>query len=201
MKNLMLPTRDNLFGNYKLKPIKMLGTAAKITDFAVINGGFSWPSEISYSNYGTYLFEQYKNETGDIVSYIEDDGKADTLLYTGGLGIRPVADFPSLKDSSKFKYKKIEDGIIEIEYGYCLQDAVSKKMQDELNNVTAINSLVISSEQKEKIKNILQVDDMLQTPDKYFNNIKIYDDISYDETPVYNYKNRRFANVTVQNLL
>ena len=46
MKNLMLPTRDNLFGNYKLKPIKMLGTATKITDFAVINGGFSWPSEI-----------------------------------------------------------------------------------------------------------------------------------------------------------
>ena len=60
MKNLMLPTRDNLFGNYKLKPIKMLGTVAKITDFAVINGGFSWPSEISYSNYGTYLLEQYK---------------------------------------------------------------------------------------------------------------------------------------------
>lgn len=127
MKNLMLPTRDNLFGNYKLKPIKMLGTAAKITDFAVINGGFSWPSEISYSNYGTYLLEQYKNETGDIVSYIGDDGKADTLLYTSGLGIRPIADFSSLKDSSKFKYKKREDGIVEIEYGYCLQDAVSKK--------------------------------------------------------------------------
>ena len=199
MKNLMLPTRDNLFGNYKLKPIKMLGTAAKITDFAVINGGLSWPSEISHSNYGTYLFEQYKNETGDIVSYIEDDGKADTLLYTGGLGIRPVADFSSLKDSSKFKYKKREDGIVEIEYGYCLQDAVSKKMQDELNNVTAVNSLVISSEQKEKIKSILQVSDILQTNDKYFNNIKIYDAISYDEIPIYKYNNRRFANITVQN--
>lgn len=177
----------------------MLGTAAKITDFAVINGGLSWPSEISHSNYGTYLFEQYKNETGDIVSYIEDDGKADTLLYTGGLGIRPVADFSSLKDSSKFKYKKREDGIVEIEYGYCLQDAVSKKMQDELNNVTAVNSLVISSEQKEKIKSILQVSDILQTNDKYFNNIKIYDAISYDEIPIYKYNNRRFANITVQN--
>lgn len=199
MQNLMLPTRANLFGNYKLKPIKMLGTAAKITDYATINGGFSWPSEISSSSYGTYVFEDRKNKDGDIVSYIEDDGKADILLYNSGLGIRPVADFSSLKDSSKFKYKKREDGIVEIEYGYCLQDAVSKKMQDELNNITAINSLVISSEQKEKIKNILQVDDMLQTPDKYFNNIKIYDDISYDETPVYNYKNRRFANVTVQN--
>lgn len=199
MKNLMLPTRDNLFGNYKLKPIKMLGTVAKITDFAVINGGFSWPSEISYSNYGTYLLEQYKNETGDIVSYIGDDGKADTLLYTSGLGIRPVADFSSLKDSSKFKYKKREDGIVEIEYGYCLQDAVSKKMQDELNNVTAANSLVISPEQKEIIKDILQVSDILQTNDKYFNNIKIYDAISYDEIPIYKYNNRRFANVTVQN--
>ena len=199
MKNLMLPTRDNLFGNYKLKPIKMLGTAAKITDFAVINGGFSWPSEISSSSYGTYVFEDRKNKDGDIVSYIEDDGKADILLYNSGLGIRPVADFSSLKDTSEFKYKKREDGIIEIEYGYYLQDAVSKKMQDELNNITAINSLVISSEQKEKIKNILKVNDILQTHDKYFNNIKIYDDISYDEIPVYKYKNRRFANVTVQN--
>jgi len=79
MKNLMLPTRANLFGNYKLKPIKMLGTAAKITDFAVINGGFSWPSEISSSSYGTYVFEDRKNKDGDIVSYIEDDGKADIL--------------------------------------------------------------------------------------------------------------------------
>ena len=199
MKNLMLPTRDNLFGNYKLKPIKMLGTAAKITDFTVINGGFSWPSEISSSSYGTYVFEDRKNKDGDIVSYIEDDGKADILLYNSGLGVRPVADFSSLKDTSEFKYKKREDGIIEIEYGYCLQDAVSKKMQDELNNVTAINSLVISSEQKEKIKNILQVSDILQTGDKYLNNVKIYDDINYDEIYIYKYKNRRFANVVVQN--
>lgn len=199
MQNLMLPTRDNLFGNYKLKPIKMLGTAAKITDYATINGGFSWSSEKSSSSYGSYVFEERKNKDGDIVYYIGDDGKADILLYNSGLGIRPIADFSSLKDTAAFKHKKREDGIVEIEYGYCLQDAVSKKMQDELNNVIAINSLVISSEQKEKIKNILQIDDILQTHDKYFNNIKIYDDISYDEIPVYKYKNRRFANVTVQN--
>lgn len=199
MQNLRLPTRDNLFGNYKLKPIKMLGTAAKITDYATINGGFSWPSEISSSSYGTYVFEDRKNKDGDIISYIEDDGKADILLYNSGLGIRPVADFSSLKDTLEFKYKKRKDGIIEIEYGYYLQDAVSKKMQDELNNVTAINSLAISSEQKEKIKNILQVSDILQTGDKYLNNVKIYDDINYDEIYIYKYKNRRFANVVVQN--
>lgn len=199
MQNLMLPTRDNLFGNYKLKPIKMLGTAAQITDYATINGGIYLPSEISSNSYGTYVFDQYKNEAGDVVSYIGEEGKADTLLYTTGLGIRPVAKFSSLKDTSKFKYKKREDGIVELEYGYCLQDAVSKEMQDELNNVTAVNSLVISSEQKEKIKSILQVDDILQTNDNYFNNIKIYDAISYDEIPVYKYKNRRFANVTVKN--
>ena len=110
MQNLMLPTRDNLFGNYKLKPIKMLGTAAQIADYATINGGIYLPSEISSNSYGTYVFDQYKNEAGDVVSYIGEEGKADTLLYTTGLGIRPVAKFSSLKDTSKFKYKKREDG-------------------------------------------------------------------------------------------
>lgn len=199
MQNLVLPTSSNLFGNYKLKPIKMLGTVAKITDYAMINGRFYWPDETSIANYGLYLFDQRKNKGMDEVSYIDSDGKPSSLIYSDGLGIRPVADFSLLKDNIELNRKKRRNGVVEIEYGYCLQDAVSKKMQDELNNVITIDDLVINSKQRKNIKNILQVDNLLKTDGEYFNNIKIFKELSHDNIPVYKYKDRRFANVTVRN--
>ena len=39
MENLMIPKKEQIFGECRLKPIEKRGTAAFITDYAILNGG------------------------------------------------------------------------------------------------------------------------------------------------------------------
>ena len=71
MENLMIPKKEQIFGECRLKPIEKRGTAAFITDYAILNGGSYSIDDNSLKNNGSYFLNYYeKIKNNGILNYV-----------------------------------------------------------------------------------------------------------------------------------
>lgn len=181
MQNLMIPTKEMLIEKYQLYPIKKYGSIATITDYAILNGGYS-----TKQNEGTYFLNNIESQ-GEyrpyFVSYLDETGKIKSTYCPKGVGIRPVLNFSPLKDEVQ-----IVDETAKMLIGYFgtfLQDAPSKELQNELTNAFIINDLRLSTKKKEEVRNILNIKTPVKTDLSYIRNRNSYESFTEEKLNVY----------------
>lgn len=198
MQNLTLPSEVEVFGDYKIKQTKRSGTIAQITDYAILNGGFS-SNKGNLVNMGRYfLNDLYKRAffSAYIVSYVDEFGQKQASEEANGIGIRPVLEYSDvLANNPDLRPIRIDSNLSEVSYGKILQSAVDSELQVKLTNVKALKELILTGEQKEHLKDFLQLDEITITDDVYIRNTKNYSSFFAQTIPVYEYQGRRFAKV------
>lgn len=135
MSNFTFLTEEQCFGNDKLDILEKRGTKAAITDFYVLLGG--WVTNYHVDN-DSSLEERtgyYWTKSDCEKSYayaVDDDGYKNYYNVKKRIGgARPVLAFSSIDSipTNGEGGKRARDGILEVEYGYYPQKAVSKNMQ------------------------------------------------------------------------
>lgn len=144
MSNFTIEDSKEILINYKDKP--------EVTDFAVLLG--------AYRDSTNGHFQEWTRESmGDVrAKYIASScgvGSTFTEWYLDRTGVfRPVLDFSETKNIPRnffSKYKEIEGGFVEVEYGFYLQTAVKIEMQKKLTDL-------YSSDKLKLIGNVCTVD-------------------------------------------
>ena len=160
-------TKEQCFGDNQLEILKKRGTKAAITDFSILLGGYVSPD--NYIDNDRSLEGRTGNYWTKSAYYIDDsssdkkDLKDDVLrngIYVVGvngimhnsselhriIGARPALPFFEVSSipTNGESCKRAKDGILEVEYGYYPQKAVSKDMQEILerkyNNGTILRT-------------------------------------------------------------
>ncbi len=138
MSNITFLTQEQCFEREKLDIIKKRGTKAAITDFSILLGGY-------VSGYHIDSDDSLEGRTGYYWTK-SDDGDNDARVVNGigdrycrnvderDGGARPALPFSSISSipTNGVSGKRARDGILEVEYGYYPQKAVSKDMQLKL---------------------------------------------------------------------
>jgi hypothetical protein len=140
MSDFTFLTPEQCFGNDKLDILKKRGTKAAITDFSILLGG-DYVSVYHVDNdsslegrpgyYWTRSDDSYNNNAcvvlGNGLRYYYNVFKRDG-------GARPALPFSSISSipTNGESGKRARDGVLEVEYGYYPQKAVSKDMQERL---------------------------------------------------------------------
>lgn len=132
-------TEEQITGNNKLDVIGKRGTKAALTDFAILLGAYcddSYHLDNDNSLEGRTGYYWTKTDDGD------NDARAVSIrgsmncfdVSTRSVGARPALPFSSINTipTNEESGRKIKDGILEVEYGYYPQKAVSKNLQNEL---------------------------------------------------------------------
>ena len=138
MSNFTFLTQEQCFERDKLDVLKKRGTKAAITDFSVLLGG--WVSSEHVENdsslEGRTGYYWTKSDDGDNDARVVD-GYGDRSCYHVSKrrgGARPALPFSSIGSipTNGESGKRARDGILEVEYGYYPQKAVSRDMQERL---------------------------------------------------------------------
>ena len=138
MSDFTFLTEEQIFGSNQIDVIKKRGTKAAISDFSVLLGG--WVSDYHVDNDSSL-----EGRTGYYWTK-SDDGDNDARVVRGlghrdcsGVrsrsgGARPVLPFSSISNipTNGESGKRARDGVLEVEYGYYPQKAVSRDMQERL---------------------------------------------------------------------
>ena len=145
MSEFTFLTKEQGFGADKLKILEKRGTEAKITDFSMLLGGKyvsdyhiendnSLKEKIGYYLTRSWQFDSHSYQRMIVAcdnskKYVVTDFNSDYCF-----GARPVILFSSIDSipTNGEKGKRAIDGILEVEYGYYPQKAVSKDMQEIL---------------------------------------------------------------------
>jgi len=139
MSDFTFLTAEQCCGDNQLDILRKRGIRAAITDFAVLHGGW-------ISDYRTKSSSSLEDRTGFYWTKSEDEfsnalivdvnASIDTCNTSGGLstGARPALPFSSISNipTNGESGKRARDGILEVEYGYYPQKAVSRDMQERL---------------------------------------------------------------------
>ena len=138
MSNLTFLTQEQCFGSDKLDILRKRGTEAAITDFSILLGGYVSDYHIdgddsleSRTGYYWTKSDDWENDA----RVVNADGRRSwngVRLRNGGA--RPALPFSSISSipTNGVSGKRARDGILEVEYGYYPQKAVSKDMQLKL---------------------------------------------------------------------
>ena len=138
MSDFTFLTEEQCFGNDKLDILKKRGTKAAITDFSILLGAYvsDYHIDNDSSLEGRTGYYWTKSDDGDNdARVVDDDGSRDyNDVYKRGGGARPVLPFSSISSipTNGESGKRARDGVLEVEYGYYPQKAVSRDMQDRL---------------------------------------------------------------------
>lgn len=140
MSDFTFLTPEQCFGNDKLDILKKRGTKAAITDFSILLGG-DYVSVYHVDNdsslegrpgyYWTRSDDSYNNNAcvvlGNGLRYYYNVFKRDG-------GARPALPFSSISSipTNGESGKRARDGVLEVEYGYYPQSAVTRGLQQEL---------------------------------------------------------------------
>ena len=138
MSDFTFLTEEQIFGSNQIDVIKKRGTKAAISDFSVLLGG--WVSDYHVDNDSSL-----KGRTGYYWTK-SDDGDNDARMVHGtgnrcyynvclrNGGARPALSFSSISSipTNGESGKRARDGVLEVEYGYYPQKAVSRDMQERL---------------------------------------------------------------------
>ena len=147
MSNFTFLTQEQCFGSDKLDVLKKRGTKAAITDFSVLLGG--WVSSEHVENdsslEGRTGYYWTKSDDGDndarVVFADGDSSYVDVDSRHGGA--RPALPFSSISSipTNGESGKRAKDGVLEVEYGYYPQKAVSRDMQERLERAYRSGSI------------------------------------------------------------
>ena len=138
MSNFTFLTEEQCFGNDKLDILEKRGTQAAITDFSVLLGGgvSDYHVDNDSSLEGRTGLYWTKSDDGDNdARVVDDDGDSYYNFVKERIsGARPALPFSSISSipTNGESGKRGRDGILEVEYGYYPQKAVSKDMQARL---------------------------------------------------------------------
>lgn len=146
MNNFTFLTQEQCFKNDKLDIFEKRGTKAAITDFSVLLGGWVWEhAENDSSLEGRTGCYWTKSDDGDTnARVVEDDGSSCRRnVQKRYIGARPALPFSSIGSipTNGESGKRARDGILEVEYGYYPQKAVSKDMQERLERAYRSESI------------------------------------------------------------
>ena len=152
MSNLTFLTQEQCFESEKLDILKKRGTKAAITDFSILLGGWVdrdsdyWHIDSDSSLEGRTGYYWTRSDDGDndarVVSVY--GGRGDSYrVITRNSGARPVLPFSSISSipTNGVSGRRASDGILEVEYGYYPQKAVSRDMQEILERAFEKRSL------------------------------------------------------------
>ena len=153
MSNLTFLTQEQCFESEKLDILQKRGTNAAITDFAILLGGW-------VDKYKNYWHIDGDASLGGRTGYYwtkSDDGDNDTFVVKASgygqyfdakirdVGARPALPFSSIDsiptNGVSGAQKRARDGVLEVEYGYYPQKAVSRDMQERLERAFERRSL------------------------------------------------------------
>ena len=138
MSDFTFLTEEQYFGDDKLDILEKRGTKAAITDFSILLGAYvsDYHIDNDSSLEGRTGYYWTKSDDGDNdARVVDDDGSRDyNDVYKRGGGARPVLPFSSISSipTNGESGKRARDGVLEVEYGYYPQKAVSRDMQDRL---------------------------------------------------------------------
>ena len=138
MSDFTFLTEEQYFGDDKLDILEKRGTKAAITDFSILLGAY-------VSDYHIDNDSSLEGRTGYYWTK-SDDGDNDARVVNGSGnsfynyvrkrdgGARPALPFSSISSipTNGESGKRARDGVLEVEYGYYPQKAVSRDMQDRL---------------------------------------------------------------------
>ena len=138
MSDFTFLTEEQCFGNDKLDILKKRGTKAAITDFSILLGAYvsDYHIDNDSSLEGRTGYYWTKSDDGDNdARVVNDDGHGifNSVNNRNG-GARPALPFSSISSipTNGESGKRARDGVLEVEYGYYPQKAVSRDMQDRL---------------------------------------------------------------------
>ena len=138
MSDFTFLTQEQCFGDDKLDILKIRGIKAALTDFSILLGAYVFSNHIDNGSSfegrtGYYLT---KSDDGDNEPLVVDgDGdKGCTSIERRNGGARPALPFSSISSipTNGESGKRAKDGVLEVEYGYYPQKAVSRDMQERL---------------------------------------------------------------------
>ena len=147
MSNFTFLTQEQCFESDKLDILKKRGTKAAITDFSVLLGG--WVSDYHTDNdsslEGRTGYYWTKSDDGDNDARVVDviGTRYNDYVYKRCGGACPALPFSSISEipTNGESGKRARDGILEVEYGYYPQKAVSKDMQERLERAYKTGSI------------------------------------------------------------
>lgn len=202
MENLMIPKKEQIFGECRLKPIEKRGTAAFITDYAILNGGHYSIDDNTLKNNGSYFLNYYeKIKNHGILNYVDEFGGIERGYITKGVGIRPILNFSEIcRSYPNLKIETASDGVPEVLFGEYLQTAADIDMQNELNNIMLVNQLSVTKEKREELKEIMGLEEIIKTDYSYTRNTYRYNHFYPETIPVYEYRKRKFAKVVANTM-
>ena len=147
MNKFTFLTEEQCFGSDKLEILQKRGTKAAITDFSVLLGGW-------FSDYHVDNDSSLEGRTGgywtksdggdkDACVVIDSGDRNYGRVYVRNGGARPALPFSSIDSipTNGESGKRARDGILEVEYGYYPQKAVSKDMQERLERAYRSGSI------------------------------------------------------------
>ena len=133
MSNYTFPTKEQFFDDEEmLEVIRKRGREAEMTDFSILLGG--WVNDdsrkIALGPYWTKSGDIF----GDVYAITEDGTMTNIRTKERSLGVRPALPFKSIDKipMNGERGRRVSDGVIEVKYGFYPQSAVSKTMQQEL---------------------------------------------------------------------
>ncbi len=142
MSNLTFLTKEQCFGIDRLDILKKRGTEAAITDFSILLGGYvsdyHIDSDDSLEGRTGYYWTKSDDGNNDAHTVHENGSRSCCDVSVRSGGARPALPFlliSGIPTNGSETEKRAEDGILEVEYGYYPQKAVSKDMQLKLEQI------------------------------------------------------------------
>ena len=127
-------THDQCFGKNKLEIFKKRGVKAEATDFAVLSGATFDKGKINgiYKKIGYYWTGTGYKFKIYIVTPDGEEWLADIYCDNEDIAVRPVLSFSSVDDiPSNGVSKRLDDGFLEVEYGYYPQEEVNENVKKQ----------------------------------------------------------------------
>lgn len=153
MSNLTFLTQEQCFESEKLDILQKRGTKAAITDFSILLGGWVdrdtdyWhiDGDDSLEGRSGYYWTKSDDEDNDARVVDEDGTSYNGSVILRDCGARPALPFSSISsiptNGVSGAQKRARDGVLEVEYGYYPQKAVSRDMQERLERAFERRSL------------------------------------------------------------
>ena len=147
MSDFTFLTEEQYFGDDKLDILEKRGTKAAITDFSILLGAYvsDYHIDNDSSLEGRTGYYWTKSDDGDndarVVFADGDSSYVDVDSRHGGA--RPALPFSSISSipTNGESGKRAKDGVLEVEYGYYPQKAVSRDMQERLERAYRSGSI------------------------------------------------------------
>ncbi len=151
MSKLTFLTKEQCFESDKLDILKKRGTQAAITDFSILLGGWvdidtnycHIPSDDSLEGRTGYYWTRTDDGDNDARVVCEYGIRNHSFVLERDAGARPALPFSSISSipTNGVSGRRASDGILEVEYGYYPQKAVSRDIQQKLERAFQRRSL------------------------------------------------------------